>query len=180
MGHTFGSQKYSLSYRAKRAVVRTSLLALGAAFETVSKYSTELKAAIADWEDDYVFSIGVLPEGPAISLTKQPDRIRYLGKGYKNTNLRILFKNIDAAFLGSTGRMGSHTATAQHRSIVHGNLAETLRISRAMNIVQAYVYPGFMLKKTMKRPPTLAPAQLVLKAYVVATLPIGMLLKARR
>ena len=167
-----------MSYRVKKAVVSTSLLALGAALEIVSKHSPELKAEIADWEDGYVFSIGVLPDGPAISLEKQGGRIRYLGKGYKNPKLRLLFKNIDSALLPMTGQMGSHTAAAQHRTILHGNLGEAMKVSRAMSIAQLYLNPGFVLKKTMKRSPKLTPAQLLLKARVVATLGISMLVNA--
>ncbi len=173
-------QKLSISYRAKRALASTSLLALGAAFEIVSKHSAELVAEIADCEDGYIFSIGVLPDGPAISLKKEGNRIRYLGKGYKDTKLKILFKNLDAAVLVFIGRMGTHTATAQHRTILHGNIGEAMIVSRAMNIVETYIYPGFILKNTMKRPPKLTPAQLLLKVWVMATLGISMLVNVSK
>ncbi len=180
MENRSGPQGLSMSFRVKRAVVDISLLALGVVFEIVSRHSAELKAEIADWEDGRVFSLGVLPEGPAISLKKERDRIRYLGKGFKNPGLKILFKNLDCALLPFTGQMGSHTAFAQHRAIVHGNVGKGMQVSRAMNIVQTYLMPGFILKKNFKKPPRLTPGQLLLKGWVMAYLVIAILLNIRK
>jgi hypothetical protein len=174
------NKRLSMSFRAKRALVRTSLLALGAAFETVSKRSAELKAEIEDLEDGYVFSIGVLPDGPAISLKKEGNRIRYLGRGYRDPNVKILFKNMDAAVRVCVGIIGTHTAAAQHLTLVHGNIGEAVKASRAMSMVQTYLYPRFILTRTRKRRPKLTPAQLLLKVWVMATLAFAMLASAGR
>lgn len=173
-------QGLSVSYKAKRVVARMSLLALGVAFEMASKHSVELQSELADWEDGRVFSLGVLPDGPSVSLRKQGDRIQYLGSGQDDAEIKILFKSIDSALLMVTCRMGSHTAFAQHRSIVHGNIAKAVQISRAMSIVQLFVAPGFVLKKICKQPPKLSPAQLLLKARILTTLPIAVLVAMRR
>jgi hypothetical protein len=173
-----GTRKLSLSYRVKESVVSTSLLALATAFEIVSKHSAELKAELAGWEEGRTFSLGVLPEGPAITLKKEGDRIIYLGKGEKNPGLKILFKNLDSALLPFTGQMGSHTAFIQHRAILHGNIGEAMQISRAMNMVQKYLMPGFILNKTFKSPPKLGLSGLLLKAWVMATLAIGLIANA--
>ena len=174
------SQGLSVSYKAKRVVARTSLVALSVAFEMVSKRSPELKKELADWEDGRIFSLGVLPDGPAVSLRKEGDRIRYLGTGQDGAEIKILFKNIDSALLMVTCRMGSHTAFAQHRSIVHGNIAKAVQVSRAMSIVQLFVVPGFVLKRICKRPPKLTPAQVLLKARILTTLPVAVLAATRR
>lgn len=169
-----------MAYRVKRAIVRSSLLALGVAFETVSKHDRGLKAEIAQWEDGRVFSLGVLPDGPAVTLRKSGDRVRYLGQGDGQSQLRILFKNVDAALPPLTGQMGSHTAFVQHRAILHGNVAEAMQTSRAIDMVQTYLIPGFILKRTMKRAPKLTLRQYVLKAWVLSTLPFGLLACSRR
>jgi len=174
------SKKPSMAYRVKESVVKISLLALATAFEMVSKSSPELKAELADWEDGRVFSLGVLPDGPAISLKKEGGAIRYLGKGYKEPKLKVLFKNVDAALLPFTGQMGSHMAFVQHRAILHGNIAEAMQVNRAMDIVQNYLMPGFIMKKNSKRPPKMTAAGMLLKAKVMATLGIGLLLNMRK
>ena len=169
-----------MSYKAKRFVARTSLVALSVAFDMVSKHSAELKRELAVWEDGRLFSLGVLPNGPAFLLKKEGDRIRYVGEGQNDAEIKILFKNIDSALLLTTCRMGSHTAFAQHRSIVHGDITRAVQISRAMNIVQPYLVPGFVLKRISKQAPKLTTAQVLFKARFLATLPVAMLLSTRR
>lgn len=170
----------SLSYRAKTVLVKTLLLAFATAFETLSKSCPELKAELADWEEGRVFSLGVLPNGPYISIRKEGDRVRYLGMGLYHPTLTALFKNLDAILLPFTGQIGSHTAFIQHRAILHGNVGQAMQANRAMNIVQTYLLPGFMLKKMFKRPPKLSPAQMVLKARVMALLVAGIVKNMRK
>lgn len=167
--------KPPMSYQVKKTVVETSLQALAAAFEIVSQSAPEMKAELADWEDGRVFSLGVLPNGPAVSLQKKGSEIRYLGKGYHNPQLKILFKNLDSAILPFTGQIGSHIAFVQRRAILHGNVGEAMQISRAMAIVQSYLMPGLVFSKIFKRPPKLTPAQLFLKARVMVTLGLGII-----
>jgi hypothetical protein len=174
------SKKLSGSYKRKRFLVKTSMLALGFAFESVSRHAPELKAEISEWEDGFTFSLGVLPGEPAITLKKEGDRIRYLGAGYKEPQVKILFKNIDSAILPFTGQIGTHTAFVQHRNILHGGITEGVQIARALGIVQTYLMPGFVLKKTFKRPPKLSAAQMLLKARLLSTVGFGILLKIRK
>jgi hypothetical protein len=171
------AQKPPISYQVKKIVVETSLLALAAAFEIVSKHAPEMKAELADWEDSRIFSLGVLPNGPAISLQKKGSEIHYLGKGYHNPQLKILFKNLDSAILPFTGQIGSHIAFVQRRAILQGNVGEAMQISRAMAIVQSYLMPGLVFDKIFKRPPKLTPAQLFLKARVMAMLGPSIFMK---
>ncbi len=169
------SEKLSLGFRVKRSVVNTSLLALATAFEIVSRHSPELKAELADWDEGRVFSLGILPDGPAIALKKEGGVIHYLGKGHQDSKLKVLFKNVDSALLPFTGQMGSHTAFAQHRAILHGNVGEAMQVSRAMNMVQKFLMPGFILNKTFKNPPRFTASDLMLKARVMGTLLIGLI-----
>ncbi|MCL4235708.1 MAG: hypothetical protein KJ042_14445, partial [Deltaproteobacteria bacterium] len=48
----------------KSVVVTSSLAAVGAAFELVSRWCPELQAELADWDDGLVFVMGVMPAGP--------------------------------------------------------------------------------------------------------------------
>ena len=147
-------EKLSLAYKAKRTTVQTSLIVLGVAFEMASKWSSDLQAEIKDWEDGRVVSLGVLPDGPYMSVKKEGGRLHYLGKGPRDAHLKILFKNMEVAFLILTGMMGAVQAFAEHRAIVHGSVDHAMEVNRAMAIVQKYLFPAFILKKAMKRPPT--------------------------
>lgn len=169
-----------MDYKRKRAVVRTSLLALGVAFETVSKRSAEMKAELADWEEGQVFALGVLPDGPEIALRKEGDRIRYLGRGDHGASLKILFKNMDCAFLPMAAKIGSDTAYVQHRAILHGNVGQAMQLSRAMRLAQTYLMPDSILRRIFKRAPKLTFKQRLLRVWVMSTVGLGMLAKARK
>lgn len=168
--------KPSLVYKVKEFVVKTSLFAFGVTFEIVSKYSPELKQEISDWEDGRVFSMGLMNNGPAMSIKKQGDHIEFLGMAHKDPKLTIYFKNVEGALLVFTGQIGSHMAFIDHRANCHGNLAEAVQTARAMNIVQKYLMPGFILNKTFKDPPKFTFSQLMLKAKVYALLTPYMIL----
>jgi hypothetical protein len=177
MGTTSESTGPSGTYRAKRLVARTSLLALGVAFELAAKYDPEIQEELAEWPDGLVFAMGVLPNGPYISVQKlEGDRVRYLGLDMKSPAVSILFKNLDSALLSFTGQIGTHVAAAQHRFILRGNVAEGMKIARVMNMVQAYLFPALLLRKIFKRVPKLTPAQRWIKAKILVALVPGLLL----
>ncbi len=169
-----GSSKLSLSYRGKEALVKTSLIALATTFEIVSAGSEEMQAELEDWDAGRVFSIGVLPDGPAVCIMKQGPRLVYMGQGHQNSRLKILFKNMDSAVMLMTGWLASHMAFAQHRAIVHGSVKEAVEANRVMAVAQKFLFPGLVLKMNFKRPPKLSAKELILKAQVMGT--VGPLL----
>ena len=165
-----GSEKTSVSYKIKRMVASTSLLSLGVAFELVSKLSKEMQDELEDWDAGRVLALGVLPDGPSIAVRKEVNHLVYLGKGEHGAKLKILFKNMDCAVLMLTGQIGPPAGFAEHRAVVHGSIYEAMQANRAMAIVTKFLFPGFILKKTMKRPPKTSMSDLVIKAKVFAFL----------
>lgn len=146
------------------------MLALGTAFEIVSKSDRGLQAEIAQWEEGRVFSLAVLPDGPLILLKNESGRIRYLGSRPHDSQPKILFKNMDCALMPLTGMMSADMAFVQHRAILEGNVGEGMEVSRAIAIVQSYLLPGLILKRVCKRVPRFTPGQMLLKIWVLATL----------
>jgi hypothetical protein len=157
-----------LMTRVKYMTIDVAFMFLGPIFEVVSDKVPEMKKEIEDWEDGRKFAIGVLPKGPAITLEKKGSRIWYLGKGFHSPEISMLFKNLDAALPVFLGMKGSFQAFAENGVIVDGNLAHTMEVNRAVNIVNSYLFPGFVLKKILKRPPRMDLAQYITKARVYA------------
>ncbi|MFA6450412.1 MAG: hypothetical protein WCX65_13135, partial [bacterium] len=100
--------------------------------------------------------------------------------GLKDSSLTFYFKNIDSALMVFVGMIGAHTATVQHRTIVHGDIGAAMEILRAMSVVQIYLFPGFVLKNTFRRPPKLSPGELLFKAWFMMRLGPGLLAAAGR
>jgi hypothetical protein len=171
---------FLLSYSMKRRIAGIALLALGVAFEYLSRDSAELRKEIAVWEEGRVFSIGILQDGPSITLKKEGGAIRYLGQGLKQPHLTFYFKNMDSALMVFVGMIGAHTATVQHRTIVHGDIGTAMEALRAMSIVQKYLFPGFVLGNTFRRPPVYSFGELMFKAWFMLRLGPGLIAAARR
>jgi len=186
----------SLVYRIKEFIIKMSLFLFGATFELVSKYSKELKKELGLWEEGRAFSLGIMNGGPAITVQKKGDRAVFVGMGHYNPKLSIYFKNVDGAllvFLGQVGRnkasskkptswldyfhlapIGSHMSSIEQRIFLHGDQAEAIQTVRAMNIVQKYLFPDFILKRSFKVPPTYTIEQLVVKGLVYCMLGLAL------
>ena len=164
----------------KRALCKGALLGLAAVFELASRYVVEMQREIADWSEGRRVTIGVLPSGPHITIEKRGDRIVYVGPDPGDASVSILFKNLDSAILVFTGQIGAPWAVAENRVCVHGSNAEAIQVTRAMAIVQTYLFPGPILKKTFKRPPQLTVAQRLNKARIMGLLTPAMIRLAGR
>ena len=155
---------------AKFALAQTSLMALGATFELASELVPEMQEELKGWDDGRKVAIGVMPAGPYITIQNVGGRIKYLGLGLKDPDLSVLFKNLDSAVLVFATQIGSATAVAENRICVHGSNSHGMGATRAMAIVQTYLFPGIILKKTFKRAPVLDAGHLLIKAKIMAML----------
>lgn len=176
MTEASGGAGLSTGYRLKQSVVRTSLLALGTAFEIVSKNCPALQAELGAWEEGRIVSMGVLPDGPAMAVRKESDHVNYLGQGEHGSTLKFLFKNMDSAFTVLTGQIGSDQAFAEHRAIVHGSLNEAMEMNRALALVQKFLMPGLILNRTTKRPPQMRGRDWMIYTKLMLTLTPGLIM----
>lgn len=170
MTDAFATMLESGTRGAKKFVAATALMAVGVAFELSSKWDEAIQHEIEDWTPGVTFAMGVLPDGPFMTVQKEGKHVRYIGLGRKDPDVAICFKNLDAALLVFTGQIGTHLAAAEKRFLVQGDLTETVKISRTLSMVQAYVFPGLIVRKTFKRPPVFTPKQKWIKAKVYAAL----------
>ncbi len=161
---------HTIQTKSKYALVDTTLTVIGAAFEVVSKMSREMQAEIADWNEGRTCAVGVLPNGPFITLQKKNNQIVYLGKGKKEADVTFLFKNLDAAVLLFTAQMSAHQAAAECRILVDGVNSYAMELNRALSIVETYLFPGIILKMIFKRPPKLTTKQQIVKGRILAAL----------
>ncbi len=155
---------------AKKLTCQISLLALGVTFELASLYVQEMKEEIADWEEGRRVTIGVMPQGPYITIEKRDGRFYYLGMGQQDPGLSILFKNLDSAVMIFTGQLGAPNAVAEARVCIHGDNSQAMQATRAMAIVQTYLFPGLILNNTFKRPPKLSGSEIAIKAKIMGLL----------
>ncbi|MCJ7689563.1 MAG: hypothetical protein MUO60_09635 [Clostridiaceae bacterium] len=97
--------------------------------------------------------IKVEANGPCLVMKKINNKLYYCGKSEIDADLSIYFKNIEAALLVLTGRIGIAQAFAEHRFIVKGDIMESMSLVRCLNIVEAYLFPNFIVKKILIKVP---------------------------
>lgn len=169
----------ALPHGVKKVVCRVALAALGVTFELCGRMVPEMHRELEGWREGLRVGIGVLPSGPDVTVKHLGGGFRYLGDGLQTPDVSILFKNLESAMLVFTAQIGAHTAVAEDRVIVRGPNDAAMAVTRAMAIVQTYLFPGVLLERTFKRPPRLGPRQLATKAAIMGLL-VPELAKALR
>ena len=177
---THAANARSLTTFAKREFCLVTLAVFGRAFELVSERVPAFEREISGWEEGRRVTIGILPQGPSMTIEKRGSRIVYLGAGAQSPVISILFKNLDAAILIFTGQLSAAQAVAENRVIIHGENAKAMQVTRAMALVQTYLFPGLILRRTFKRPPQLSAGELATKAAIYALLAPRLVFGARR
>ena len=158
----------ALESGAKKAYIDVVLRLLGPAFEVVTDLVPECADELAYWEDGRRFALGVLPEGPAITLEKRDGKIRYLGTGLQNPKVSLLFKNLDCAMMCFTTYMGTVQAAAENRVLISGDNGMAMEAVRILDLVETYLFPQIILNMNFRRPPRLDISQRITKARVYA------------
>lgn len=158
------------TYRAKRALVQTGLLAVGLTYEVLSKHADEMRREIAEWPDRFTFSLGVLPGEPAMAVAKRRGRLVLLGRGHHDAPLQIWIKHLDAALWLLTGLSAPHMAFAESRVVVYGAVDDSMRVYRSLQLVEKFLFPRALLTRVTKRLPTFTRADRVTRARLYASL----------
>lgn len=156
MGGIFikGSTEKSNSKRFKTFLIRVIFWFLGRGFQSVASFDRAAANEIGSLNDSMYILLKVEPKGPCLVMQKRDGKLHFAGTRVpERVDMAIYFKNIEAAFMVVTGGIGIAQAYAEHRFTLKGDIFMTMPLVRALNITEAYLFPGFMAKKLMKRIP---------------------------
>ncbi|NLB88911.1 MAG: hypothetical protein GX790_06750 [Syntrophomonadaceae bacterium] len=161
--------------RTKLVITKILLFFLGRGFQTIAKIDPEVAKEINTWDDNFTIMFEILPDGPYMSLAKQNNQLKYLGFKKVDAHLTIGFKNLEAAFLIFTAQKSTPIGYAEHRLYVKGDLALAMSLIRCLNIVQFYLFPGFIAKKILKRMPSMSIKKFGIRLYTyLIGIPLGL------
>jgi hypothetical protein len=141
------------SSKLKRFIVKTTFFSLGRGFQSASRFDSQIKEEISDWDEGFTIAMKVQPKGPALAWRKSRGKMKYIGSKAAEADLSVIMKNLESAFLMMTARIGTAQAYAQNRLALEGNIADSMTLTRCLNIVEAYLFPRFISKRILKRPP---------------------------
>jgi len=137
----------------KTTVVKAGFFALARGCESASHFDKGLQEELKSWPESYTIMLKVAPNGHELWLQKQKDGLKWISKQEKDADLIVLFKNLETAYQIITTQSNVHTAFAQNRIMVYGDVAQSMVLIRVLNIVQAYLFPPFLSKNVLKRVP---------------------------
>ncbi len=147
--------------------VKIVFFVLGRGFQSIAARDEEVRTEVESWEESFSILFEVLPKGPYLFLQKQNGKLKMVDlKKRDEADLAISFKTISSSFLIMTGQMGIPQGYAEHRMSVKGDLAKAMSLIRCLNLVEFYLFPGFIARRILKRMPAMTLSKFGLRLHV--------------
>ncbi len=124
------------------------------AFQVLYRYDETVRREVDGWKAGFEICMNATRQGPGICLSHTEKGIERLGKQkFSEADMTIEFRNIDAAFLVLSGQIGVAQAYSQHRFTMRGSIADCMSFVHCVEIIEAYLFPGFIARKILKAMP---------------------------
>jgi hypothetical protein len=151
----------------KALVAKIVFFFLGRVFQSASRHDPDVRAEIAAWPEGFIYIMNILPHGPRMVLKKEGATLKYLGGKATEGHLVVNFKNLEAAFMTLTPQISAAQAFAERRMTVKGDLANAMIFTRCLDILLAYMYPTFIVRRLVKRVPPMPLKKQFIRLYVL-------------
>jgi hypothetical protein len=141
------------SSKIKRFIVKANFFILGRGLQAASRFDSQVKNEVSDWDEGFTVMMKVQPRGPSLAWKKSNGRMKYVGSKAVKADLTVVMKNLESALLMMTAQIGTAQAYAQHRLGLEGSIVDAMTLTRCLNSAETYLFPKFISKKILKRPP---------------------------
>lgn len=98
------------------------------------------------WNQDKAIQLKVY-NGPSITI--QYTYLHNLSKTKEPADIIIEFKSIETAFFVFIGMMSVKQAYLEHRFTLKGDIFDSMRFVRCIDLVETYLFPRFMTKRIL-------------------------------
>lgn len=145
----------------KRFLIRIVLRVLGNAVEAIDHIDMVAHKELSNYKEGCIIAMKAFPDGRPMCLCRKDGYFSYSGNNCSsNPDYLITFKSIDNAFSVLLGLKGIEQAFIEHRFSLEGDLMTSLPLVRALGIVEAYLFPTFMLRNLFLKIPTISKSKL--------------------
>ena len=143
-------------HQARRLYVQLMMQVVGRSLQAISEMDQAVREEIASLPDDFLFEMTVMPNGPALVVSKEiAGSLRYVGEhSVRTPDLSIKFKHLAHAFLVLSFQEKTSEAFANDRMLVDGDLGHALRMTRVLNHLESYILPKLLAQRAVKEYPT--------------------------
>lgn len=131
----------------KTHTINFLLIILGKSLAIISEFDTNLKDELKPFPENYIVEI----KGPknSLQLVINDNKIDVYSEN-DTPDLIIGIKNTKTLLNILVGKISIHGAYAENRLIVKGDIHRSIRFVRILYICQAYLFPYFILKRSLK------------------------------
>jgi hypothetical protein len=107
-----------------------------------------------EWEDRVYYRIRVMNHGPSLIVGKNKGCLMRFKK-FPETKIGVdmMIKSIDTAFVIFSGRMSVAEAYAAHAFTIQGEIADTMKLARCVDLAEANLFPRIITKRILKEVP---------------------------
>ncbi|WP_020407719.1 hypothetical protein [Hahella ganghwensis] len=141
--------------QSKRLYVTTMMQVVGRALQSISEQDEEIRKITSVFPVGFVFSMQVLPEGPGFALRKNADNsLAFLSElPEEKPDLTIYIKHLEHAFRILSFQESTAKAFANDRMLVDGDISYAIRMTRALNRLEAFILPKLVAQLAVKEYP---------------------------
>lgn len=122
---------------------------LSRAIVELSHTDSEISREFADLPENFKVNIGIIPYGTYVGLVKTSGGLKIKKNGFTTADLVVNFKSEKAAQKVMLAKLNLAQSYSQHALLVGGDIAVAMRLVRAINKVECYLFPRFMTKKIL-------------------------------
>lgn len=131
----------------KKCIIWVVMQFLYRGMKVLYKEDQRMKEELDGWKQNKIITLKI-HHGPTITIA-----YTYLQGLQKSTcqksDITITFKSMHSAFLVFTGMMSVKQAYLEHRFSLRGDIYESMRFVRCVDLVETYLFPRFMTRKIL-------------------------------
>lgn len=142
--------------RLKRIYTAIMLWFVGRAIQAAAKADGDIKKEFDELPDQFLFSLGVTPNGPRMLVGKDINGcVKYMGRNPKGRKIDVdmTIKNLEAAFLLFSFQESTAISSCHDRLTVDGDIPSACSVVRILDMVEVYLLPKIIAKLAVKRYP---------------------------
>src|SRR5690606_956399 len=138
---------------AKRAYVTAMMQVIGRALEAASQEDEVIRKEIAAFPENFLFEMKILPNGPALALSKNArGEFDFPGCQPNRTPvLRLQLRDLTHACMVLTCQDGSARSFTKDRILVVGDVAYAVRLVRGLDRLETLLLAKLLAQRALKK-----------------------------
>lgn len=122
-------------------------------FRVLYRQDDRIKKEIDSWEKGLTLKLECGPGGSVLAFCQDREYgIRKIPAA-QHAAITMRFKSIEGAFRVLSGQLGVADAYAAHLFTLEGDIFQAMSFVRCVDLLEAYLFPGFMSKRILKEVP---------------------------